>query len=115
MNNEAIKKYTIIPSNIELLLVLLIYSKIKKLPMKAHIVQGINIQIVNEKFNWPAKENKNVLAIAVVIIKKFEVDELSFGSSPSLANIGLVIIPPPIPTIEEIIPAKIATKTTFTK
>ena len=47
-------------------------------------------------------------------MRKFEVDEDSFGSKPKDANSGFVIIPPPIPTIEEIIPATIAIQTTFT-
>ena len=61
-----------------------------KLPIKAAIVHGTATQKANEKFNWPANENKNVLAIAVVIIRKLDVDEDSFGSRPRLANMGLV-------------------------
>ena len=84
------------------------YPKIKKLPRKAHNTQGIDSIKVNDTFSCPEQRKRIVDDITVVIIKKFDVAEDSFGSNPNPANIGLIIIPPPIPIIGEMIPARIA-------
>ena len=73
-------------------------------------MQGVPSKIVKVKFNWPEQRNRIVLAILLLITKKFEVEEASFGSKPRLASIGFNIIPPPIPTVGDINPVRKALK-----
>ena len=71
IKNEAIKKYSIITKRIELFPVLLIYFKIKKLPIQAATVHKVPMHNEYGIFNWPDKTNMKEEAIAVKIIKNY--------------------------------------------
>ena len=112
MNNEAIKKYSIITRRIELLPVWFIYFKIKKLPINAAAVQKAPKQILYPIINWPDKINIKEDAMAVTIIRKLLVELLCFGSMHKLEHAGIVIITPTIPNKDDTIPAKMPIPTT---